>query len=114
MTVCKHFYISWAFLTNHSITYRAYGRLYTPSNTPQTRSVADLWDVPEPADKARHRDVHMDRHSLLLVNGDAFYQSTSHALDLGYDCGLIQDHIRCLLHVFLVLRTIVNNVSVKA
>ena len=53
-------------------------------------------------------------HGLLLMNGYAFYQPAPHALDLSDDCGFIQDHVRPLLPVFLVLRTMVNNVSGEA
>jgi len=45
-----------------------------------------------------------------MVNGDAFYQTLPHALDLSDDCGLIQDHIRWLF-VFFVLLARVNSVS---
>jgi len=43
------------------------------------------------------------------VNGYVFYQSLPHALNLSDDRGLIEDHLRRLLLVFLALRTTVNN-----
>lgn len=49
----------------------------------------------------------------LLANSDAFYQSVPHALDLGDNCGLVQNHVRSLLPAFPDLRAVVNNTSCK-
>ena len=109
MIVCKHSYTS-SESQHHFLSLRL--TLYTLWSSSQTLPVTGLWDMFQSRPMSRRSENRCTYgHRLLLVNSDTFYQSVPHALDLSDDCGLIQNHIRCLLPVFLVLRARVNNMS---